>query len=171
MLLQVPTEVNLLSLVIFISVLMAAFLMAISIITSKGKGTKRDRAFEKVLDDLNDIRKATIQEFNKGGQDVTFDHIAALGPEYVEISKGVSVRVEENISSQILVLRCKMADKAELGLHKHSNYVEKFEMTKGALFDKHTNTFFDGYFEFEMNVWHNLVAVGECEMIIRCVKK
>ena len=115
-------------------------------------------------------KKKTIFDFKKGGQNLKFKNVKSLGFDFVEIETGVWVRVYKIISKNHFVIECKMLDKSELALHKHSDYKECFKCIKGALFDKYSNTFIDNGITFDKNVWHNLVSIGETRLIIDCIK-
>ena len=115
-------------------------------------------------------KQRAVLAFHKGGQDIKFKEVKALGRVFVEIEKGVFVRLIKIVNKKHFVLECNMANKAELALHRHSDFKEVFSCLKGALFDKISHTLTTDNITFDKNEWHNLVAIGDTKLIIDCIK-
>lgn len=122
----------------------------------------------KILNTLILKQAELVNNFQEGGKDIKFDDINSLESEYTEIEKGVKVKILKGKTSNIIKLKCIMEKDSELGIHKHSDYIEFFQIEKGSLLEKITNTVIDDTYTFYPNVWHNLQAIDYTEMLITC---
>jgi|GEM_PF-3055730 len=123
------------------------------------------------IDEMIEIaRTIAVANFEKGGQDLTFEMVASLNEKVqAEISKGIWVQVVSKSENE-LELSCRMEDKAELDRHVHSDYDEIFTLLNGKLFDLETKKLHENKFVYKAGEWHNLVAIGDCHMSIICKK-
>lgn len=124
----------------------------------------------KWLDNKVEGVKTAIEQFEGGNFLVDFNTIKTLSDDWIEITKGVLVRVISRANDKI-ILRCKMKKGALLLIHAHPDYLERFRIKKGILFDKESNSVLDidNGKTFKLRQYHTMIAIQESDMEIDCM--